>query len=84
MTDWSNTATATWSNIAMATCPDWFIYYDDLNKYAGTAIWQPSSDHAPIPTSDHAPIPTKVKCVWCGQVNRLDREECRGCGAPLI
>lgn len=25
----------------------------------------------------------KIKCEWCGQRNKVKRENCRFCGAPL-
>ncbi len=31
-----------------------------------------------------APIPAKLECKWCGQANKGEREQCRGCGAPLL
>jgi len=63
-----------WSNTA---CSSFTATASDPNMYASTAIWQPSPDYEPIPT------PTKIECAWCGQVNNSDREQCRGCGAPL-
>lgn len=29
------------------------------------------------------PKPTKQRCVYCSRLNRVDDEECDGCGAPL-
>jgi hypothetical protein len=36
--------------------------------------WQPLS----------SPLPVKTECIWCSQVNKTEREQCRGCGAGLL
>jgi hypothetical protein len=39
-----------------------------------------SHDTDPFVKQDKAP---KIKCEWCGQVNKREREQCRGYSAPL-
>jgi hypothetical protein len=47
---------------------------DVLVSDGNVTEWQPLS----------SPSPAKAECIWCGQVNKTEREQCRGCGAGLL